>query len=112
MIYWETEIIPNFKLREAKCPHCGLVILQPKLLVILNIVRTEFGEPIGVTSWTRCKRHNAAVGGAKQSYHMNGKAVDLTADELDELAHTAAVYFPYVKRYEHHLHCDIRGERP
>jgi len=29
-----------------------------------------------ITSWTRCERHNKEVGGAVNSLHMEGKAID------------------------------------
>lgn len=35
--------------------------------------------PIEVTSGFRCKTHNKAIGGSKNSYHTKGLAADITA---------------------------------
>lgn len=122
MINWEAEIIPNFTLKEARCHgkegevwhDCDLVILTWSLSYFLYSVRKEFGKPIIVRSWTRCKSHNLAVGGKKDSYHQNGRAIDITCKNklLDELEMIARRKFPFVKRHKTFIHCDIRGERP
>lgn len=49
-----------------------IVMLAEKL----DAVREQFG-PIGVTSWYRPSHINAAVGGASNSYHLTGGAVDV-----------------------------------
>jgi len=67
---------------EAACKHCGRV---PDLEVVretaewLETVREALGGlPVHVNSWCRCEEHNAAVGGAPNSYHVKGMAVDIT----------------------------------
>lgn len=44
---------------------------------VLDPVREQFGAPIIVTSGYRSPQLNQKVGGAKKSYHMQGRAVDL-----------------------------------
>lgn len=44
----------------------------------LEQVRSIFDKPIIVTSGYRCPELNAAVGGAKNSAHMTGRAADFT----------------------------------
>ncbi len=116
MINWNAEILPNFILRETRCPHCDLVILDKELLVALDSTRRTFDGSIYVTSWTRCRDHNEEVDGATQSYHLNGRAVDIRPVYdpalLDDLELIARQYFPFVLPYAGHLHCDVRGERP
>ena len=124
---WAAEPIDNFTLREARCHgyekkpsgriwhDCGLVILVPELCIATYNVRIEFGKPIVVKSWTRCRLHNQAVGGKSDSYHQNGHAIDpapQNISDLDELEQIARKYFGFVIRYSWGLHCDIRGERP
>lgn len=46
---------------------------------ILELIRHEIGAPIRVHSWVRCREHNTAVGGMKNSYHMAGMAADISA---------------------------------
>lgn len=45
----------------------------------LEKVRTLLGVPITVSSWFRCPLLNAAVGGARNSDHLIGAAVDFIA---------------------------------
>lgn len=67
---WQAEPIDNFTLDEARCHgkegnlehDCGLVILVLELCYALGKVRTDFGKPIKIKSWTRCRSHNDAVG--------------------------------------------------
>lgn len=46
----------------------------------MDEIREGYGKPININSWYRCKDLNEAVGGAKNSYHMSGLAVDLRWD--------------------------------
>ena len=62
-----------FQIAEFACRcGCGLSKVDPKLIEILDSVRTIFGRPIIITSGTRCVTHNAAIGGAKNSAHLIG----------------------------------------
>lgn len=113
---WHAEPVPHFTLWEARCrDDCGLIILQVDLLVALDATRTEFGKPITVNSWGRCDHHNRAEGGKEDSYHKNGRAIDLAPEDITdlyELERIARKHFAFVKRYGTFIHCDIRGERP
>lgn len=63
--------------RETVCKcGCGLNITTT-FMNLLNDLREEFGKPIIVLSGARCAEHNAKVGGAKQSAHIEGRAADL-----------------------------------
>ena len=44
---------------------------------VLEPLRAHFGAPIKINSAFRCKALNAAVGGAVNSYHTKGRAVDI-----------------------------------
>lgn len=106
--------IPFFSLAEMRCKcGCGLVIIQPVLLIATYNVRLHHGAPVISGSWTRCTKHNRAVGGKRDSYHPFGKANDLyPQDGMSDLFRLLCrVYFPYVKDYSWGCHCDIRGRR-
>lgn len=45
---------------------------------VLDPLREAWGKPIVVTSGYRCPELNKAVGGAKNSHHMQGMAADIT----------------------------------
>ena len=60
-----------------------------ELVELVDGARAHFGRAGIVVSGLRCATHNANVGGAAQSRHMSGRAVDLqirgvSADELLE----------------------------
>lgn len=48
-----------------------------QLLAILEKIRAQRGRPLKVVSGHRCCGHNAEIGGAGQSRHIAGDAVDL-----------------------------------
>lgn len=47
-----------------------------KLLIAVNLIRDLYGRPLTITSGYRPAAANAAAGGAKQSCHLTGQAVD------------------------------------
>lgn len=64
--------------------------LKPALQSILDLMRQKYGE-IGVTSGYRSPEVNARVGGAKQSRHMSGRAMDLDMSGFDAATRAALV---------------------
>ena len=51
---------------------------------VLDPLRESWGKPIVVTSGYRCPELNKAVGGAKNSHHMQGMAADIsTGNKVD-----------------------------
>lgn len=68
-------LAPDFTEMELACPCCG-ELPEVDLVEKLQELRTEIGEPVFITSCARCLHHNKAVGGAENSYHLQGLAVD------------------------------------
>ena len=50
----------------------------------LDMLRTIYNIPMIITSGFRCKNYNVKVGGAKDSQHMLGRAVDIAIAEADK----------------------------
>jgi len=71
------QLTRNFNLREFICPHCGAVIIHPRLVNLLQKIRDKVNKPVNVISGYRCAERNKAVGGAFNSYHMVGMAADI-----------------------------------
>ena len=68
----------HFSKSEFACHHCGQVgNIHPKLIELLEKLRTNCGKPIHINSGYRCPIHNANVGGVKNSQHVLGTAADL-----------------------------------
>lgn len=67
---------------------------------VLDPARSALGKPITVNSGYRCPQLNKAVGGAPKSYHLLGRAADITTNGcnrrlyniLQSLPHTELIW--------------------
>jgi len=77
-VFWDG--IKYFKPEEFQCK-CGCKTngIDHELVEILEKVREHFGKPVRINSGVRCKTHNARVGGAANSQHLDiyAKAADI-----------------------------------
>ncbi len=71
--------IKHFKSEEFECKHCGKVIIESKLIEVLEKLRNKLGKPVIITSGYRCEEHNKEIGGVPNSAHVRGYAVDIKA---------------------------------
>lgn len=73
---------PHFTLNELSC-RCGCVMPEEVLRRLralanaLEVIRAAVGKPVQVISGYRCAAHNRKVGGAVNSRHTWGDAVDI-----------------------------------
>ena len=110
----------HFKWEEFYCPTSNKVIVNDLTLEHvdkLEHLRLAFGRPLRVNSGYRCPEHNASVGGADKSMHLEfatdltplGKDVDLPTD-LTLLHHLAIeLNFTGIGRYDNFIHLDCRS---
>lgn len=67
-----------FKDSEFTCKcGCGLNLQKDGIKRIADEIREHFGRPMIITSGTRCAKHNKAVGGVSNSWHLKGNAIDI-----------------------------------
>lgn len=109
----------NFKLQEFVCKcGCGQTMLSFEGVTLLQMLRDYFGKPVRINSPYRCEKHNKAVGGAKNSYHVKGEAYDIKVEGIHplEVAKAALVIgFMGVGVYTHNgnwfTHVDVRDKK-
>ena len=73
-----------FTYDELKCK-CGCedAPMKDEFMNMLIAIREEFDRPMIITSAFRCAGHNNKIGGAKDSPHLYGKAVDVAVSYAD-----------------------------
>ena len=77
----DRRLAPDFKVREFRCKDgTDTVMVDEALTVVLQCIREHFGKPVTITSGYRTAAHNAAVGGAKSSQHLLGRAADIRVE--------------------------------
>ena len=67
----------NFKPHELSSNGNGAVQIEKRALDRLQALRTEWGEPIILSSAYRDPAYNKQIGGATNSYHVQGQAFDI-----------------------------------
>ena len=69
----------NFKVSEFSCHcGCGYNVIDQRVINMAQAIRDELGVPVRVNSGCRCEKNNAKAGGVKGSFHVKGKACDLS----------------------------------
>jgi hypothetical protein len=108
----EEAVASNFVLSEFMQYYKGPYgIFSPEVVAQLQLVRTDMGAPLNVSSAYRNVTYNADVGGVAHSRHMYGDAVDLygsstSLETIQALCEAHGAYFTSL--YETHVHCDWR----
>ena len=74
----------HFSKSEFACHCCGRGAekIHPRLIELLEELRTKAGVPIHVNCGYRCPPHNADVGGVPNSQHVLGTAADITIPQI------------------------------
>jgi len=112
------DLSANFSRSEFQCKcGCKKFNITPALIKGLQELRDYLGMPIIINSGTRCPKHNAAVGGTRNSYHLRGYAADIWVEglSLKELVRAAEEFKVFrhggIGIYDTFIHLDVRGHR-
>lgn len=106
-----------FRVKEFACKDGSpVVFIDEHLVTILDILRSEIGKPVIITSGYRTPTRNKEVGGAKYSYHMRGMAADIRVNGMTpkELANKLNKIVPDecgIIVYKSWVHFDVRTSK-
>lgn len=118
--YFDTK---EFESKDGQPSPYGETVVHRELIVRLNAIRSRFKKPIIVNSGYRSPEHNKAVGGVKNSTHVQGIAADIRPEykedekefkeDLEALRKIADELNPHggVGFYNTFVHVDVRGEK-
>ena len=106
----------HFSDAEFRCSCCGDLIVDARLVMALEEIRRVANTAIIVQSGYRCEKHNAEVGGERNSQHVTGRAADISSrigvDRLREIARGLAwvngIGYDPARGF---LHVDVRSGR-
>ena len=99
------QLSPNLARWEIACRcGCGFDTITPATVTLFQAIRDYIGRPIRINSGCRCPERNEAVGGAPESYHMQGEALDmqvngLSSRQLGALIREAHALCPIVAKH-------------
>ena len=91
-----------------------------KLANSLQVLRDKLGKSITINSGYRSPKHNAKIGGAKNSQHLTGKAADIAvqgftpkqvAETIENLISQGKMTQGGLGVYSTWIHYDIRGTK-
>jgi hypothetical protein len=107
----------NFKTTELDCKGtkcCSNTLIDKQLVIYLQKIRNHFNKPVIINSGYRCAVHNKAVGGARYSKHIQGKAADIVVKGVNpkEVAkYCEAIGIQGIGLYETFVHIDTRSKK-
>jgi len=106
----------NFSFSEMACKcggkyaGCQRIWTRRSVFATLEKSRAKLGKPISITSGCRCIDHNKSVGGATQSQHLYGLAVDWRGPDKDVTRGWKIWHgIGYGGRSDVSLHTDLRS---
>lgn len=112
------DLTKNLSRHEFACKcGCGYDTADTETVQVIQEVCDEFDCSVIINSGCRCAEHNEAVGGAKSSQHLKGRAADCNFIGVSP----SAVYFFLESnypdrfgfgRYSSFVHIDTRSNGP
>ena len=107
----------NFKVKEfASTDGSDPIFIAPKLVEVLQKIRSHFKKAVTINSAFRTAARNTAVGGAKYSQHLYGTAADIVVSGIapKDVAEYAEKLLPNtggIGIYSTFTHIDVRKEK-
>lgn len=110
----DIQISQYLTLNDFESPDTKEVKLNPRLLILTEMMMLLLSPGLIITSGYRTLEHNKAIGGAENSYHMKGEAVDFKHSSLPlklvaRVAKRIGFHGVILEKEKNHVHCDIRS---
>lgn len=107
-------ISKNFKWSDFDCHckrnECKTTLVDTDLVDKLQEIRDDLQIPIVVVSGYRCAYHNEKVGGKIGSFHLIGKAADISSPQMTHpRLQTFLESFDGLGKGKNITHVDVRG---
>ena len=114
-----SKLSKHFDRSEFQCKcfnECGKDTVDAELITVLEDVREHFNQPVRINSAYRCSVSNKRVNGSENSQHLNGKAADITVDNITPLGVLSYLTSKYpnkygIGRYQSFTHIDVRSTK-
>lgn len=113
----DRKLSENFRVREFACSDgSDPIFVDPRLVQVLQSIRTHFGKPVTIHSAYRTTAKNKAVGGAVYSQHLYGTAADISVSGVSPktVAAYAETLLPNtggIGIYKTFTHVDVRENK-
>ena len=112
----DLNLSPNFKVKEFRCKDgSDKVLIDINLVEKLQELRNYLGKPITILSGYRTFSYNKQCGGADNSYHLKGQAVDIYCSGVKPIVIALFAEFNglggigiYLNRSQEFVHIDTR----
>lgn len=103
-------LTPNFKVREFACNDgSDYLKIDLELLALLQLIRDIVKNPLNINSGYRTAKYNKKVGGASNSYHLYGRAFDVSGIDSRTLAILCnSLGIKGIIKYDSFVHMDSR----
>lgn len=109
----------NFKVKEFACKDgSDKVLIDIDLVAKLQDLRDYLGKPVTITSGYRTDSYNKSCGGADNSYHLKGQAVDIYCNGVKPIVIALWAEFNglggvgiYLNRTQEFVHIDTRSSK-
>lgn len=107
----------NFRVEEFACKDgSDAVLIAPRLVMVLQSIRSHFGAAVTINSAYRTPQYNAKEGGVAHSQHCYGAAADIvvrgkTPAQVAAYAREIMPDWGGVGKYHSFTHIDVREEK-